>query len=100
MALEGVSRRCAQECQALSCPVCQPLKDSRQGKRFETHGSQFDRQWQTIQTSANLSYGCRIVFGDLKSRINGLSAFDEEADGGKLRGIARITRLIGRADFE
>src|SRR6266852_2572315 len=98
--LENVVCRGAQEGQALPRPACKSLQNHWQRKHFGTRSSQFNCQGQSIQASANLRDGFRIMSIDLKSRIDGLCALDEEEDRWKLGDVDWIELLISRADFE
>src|SRR5262245_50364947 len=74
----------------MSCPasggqqtktVRQTLIDLLWRHDLRPRGGQFDRQWNAIQTTADLGYGPHVPFVYLEARQRRLSAFDEELDG-------------------
>ena len=77
----------------------QPAGDAGQQTRgwenFDSGGSQFDGQRQTVQTPADLDDGVGVLHGQREIGLYGRGSLDEERDGRKIQQAARRKRRIG-----
>jgi hypothetical protein len=73
-------------------PALQPGQEHCRGQEARSRRRQLDRQWQTIESNAQLGDGARVVRGEAEGRAHGTRALHEQRDRGVVGQGVNVSR--------